>query len=332
MKAAYLDAIEKVQLRDIQAIHPDKDSVVIQPIFTAICGSDVSFFKGHRVPPTYPMILGHEVVGQVVGIGSNVSKVQVGQRVVVEPNYPCGECSFCRSGRGNICPNKKSLGGSIPGCFAEQFTAPDEFCWPLSEKISDLDAVLIEPLAVSLHALEQSNSRPEDAIAVLGAGSTGLLLVHAAACQGIRVFAHDKFKEKTEMARRLGAIDAETDDLAGLWAKENVKTIFECAGSSAAVEFILNSAPRGSQVILMGLAMTNANFQPFRFVREGLSLRSSLIYDHPADFPKTIALVEKEILKPGQIVSETFPFERIQEALELAGSGKVGKVVLNMAQ
>ena len=327
---AFLEAVEKVILKKTPALAPGNDDVVIQPILTAICGSDISFFKGHRIPSAYPMVLGHEVVGRVLAVGMNVRKILVGQRVVVEPNYPCGECIFCRTGRGNICPNKKSLGVSIPGCFAEQFSAPAEFCWPIPEKIDDRDAVVIEPLTVSIHALRQSKVQLGDTIAVIGCGSTGLLLIHAAAKQGVRVIAHDKYKEKMELAVHLGAEAINSDDIAALWIKENVKTIFECAGSSATVEMALISAPRGSQIILMGLSTSSASFQPLRFVREGLNLQGSLIYDHPADFANTIALVEQKKLKPSMIISETFPFNKIQDALELAGTGKASKVVLKM--
>jgi len=276
------------------------------------------------------MILGHEVLGRVIEVGSGVQKFQVGQRVIVEPNYPCGDCIYCRTGRGNICPNKISLGVSIPGCFSGQFSAPAEFCWQIPDGITDQNAVLIEPLAVSLHALWQSKVQLGDTIAIIGCGSTGLLLIHAAVTQGVRVIAFDKYEEKKEIAVRLGAESIKIDDIETVWAKENVRTVFECAGSSATVELALNSAPRGSQIILMGLSTSPANFQPLRFVREGLNLQGSLIYDHPNDFANAIALVEKGKLTPSRIISEEYPFSKIQDALELAGTGKVSKIILNM--
>ncbi len=325
-----MEASERIVLKKTLPLEPGNDDVIIQPILTAICGSDISFFKGHRVPSAYPMVLGHEVVGRVLQVGVNVGKIRVGQRVVVEPNYPCGECIFCRTGRGNICPHKKSLGVSIPGCFSEQFSAPAEFCWLIPEEINDRDAVVIEPLAVSLHALRQSKVQLGDTIAVIGCGSTGLLLIHAAVKQGIRVIAHDKYEEKIKLAENLGAEANVSDDMAAIWLKRNVNTIFECAGSSATVELALNNAPRGSQIILMGLSTSTTNFQPLRFVREGLNLQGSLIYDHPADFANTIALVEEEKLIPSMIISKTFPFDEINDALEFAGTGKASKVVLKM--
>src|SRR5574340_1550176 len=162
MKAAFLLAPKKVELQQIEAPRPGPNEVLIEPQRAGVCGSDVSFYQGHRSPPAYPLLLGHEMVGRIRAVGDGVNKLTVGQRVVVEPNYPCGACAFCRAGRGNICPNKASLGGTIAGCFADQFVAPEEFVWPVPDAVGDADAATIEPLAVSLHALWQSGAQMGD--------------------------------------------------------------------------------------------------------------------------------------------------------------------------
>lgn len=330
IKAAFLESAKKITICEtiVGTIKPEE--VLIRPILTAICGSDVSFFVGHRAPPAYPIILGHEVIGSVVAVGEKVKTITIGQRVIVEPNYPCGTCKFCQTGNGNICPNKKSLGVTIPGCYAELFSAPAEYCWPIPDSIPNEEALLIEPLSVSLHALWQSEVKAGDSIAVLGCGSTGLLLIQAAKRLGVKIFAHDRVKHKLEMAYQMGAEESDDHDYAHIWKEGNVSTIFECAGSSATVEIALNAAPRGSQIILMGLSTSSANFQPLRFVREGLRMSGSLIYDHPNDFRKAIDMVEKGILSPKLIITDTFPFEKIQEAMLVASSGEAGKVIIKM--
>jgi threonine dehydrogenase-like Zn-dependent dehydrogenase len=263
-------------------------------------------------------------------VGDHVTNISIGQRVIVEPNYPCGACAYCRSGRGNICPNKKSLGVTIPGCFAEQFVAPAEFVWPMPETISDEDAVTIEPLAVSLHALWQSGAQVGDTVAVLGCGATGLLLIQAAVSQGMRVFAHDKAESKLEMAKQLGAQVDRTADITSLWRDEGVTTVFECAGSASTVELALSAVPRGGQVVLLGLSTAQASFVPLKLVREEIRVSGSIIYDHPADFARTIALAERKVLSPGKIITHTFRFDQISQALQLASTGEVGKVLLVM--
>jgi len=330
MRAALLSAPEKIEISETTNPQLGGNEVLIKPIYVGICGSDVSLFMGHRTPSAYPLIPGHEVVGHVAAVGDNVTKIAVGQRVIVEPNYICGMCTYCRAGRGNICPNKKSLGVTISGCFAEQFVAPVEFVWSVPDTVSDEDAVTIEPLAVSLHALWQSGAQIGDTVAVIGCGSTGLLLIQAAVSQGMRVFAHDKLESKIEMARQLGAQVNQSPDISELWRHEGVTSIFECAGATATVELALNAVPRGGQVILLGLSSSQASFTPLKFVREELRVSGSIIYNHPTDFARTIALVEKKILSPKKIVSHRFPFKEISHALQLASTGEAGKVLLTM--
>lgn len=330
MKAALLYEPKKIEISEIDAPQLGEDELMIKPKYVGICGSDVSLFTGHRTANAYPLLPGHEVVGYVTEVGNNVKQFIVGQRVIVEPNYNCGVCAFCRSGRGNICPNKKSLGVNIPGCFAEQFVAPAEFVWSVPNTISDEDAVTIEPLAVSLHALWQSDARIGDTIAVLGCGATGLLLIQAAMAQGMRVFAHDKLEGKLEFARKLGAQVDQNRDIAKLWQDEGITTIFECAGVTSTVELALGAVPRGGQVILLGLSSSQASFVPLKFVREGLRVSGSIIYDHPTDFAKTIALVENEVLSPKSIISHTFPLSEIGQGLQLASTGESGKVLIKM--
>ncbi len=325
MRAAQLLAPSHIEVRDLAPPQPAAGEVLIQPRRLGICGSDVSLYLGHRKVP-YPLVLGHEVVGHVAAVGAGVTKFSPGQRVIVEPNYPCLACDFCRAGRGNICPHKQSMGVTLPGCFADYVTAPAEFTWAVPDSIPDDDAAAIEPLAVAVHALLQSGARLGDTVAVVGCGVVGLLIVHVAAAMGVRVLAADRFEDKRTLARGLGAETPAADDLAALWLAERVTTVFECAGAAAAVELAIGSAPRGSRVLLLGLATSPASFLPLRLVREGVRIEPSLIYDHPADFARTIALVAGGKLHPARVVSETFPLESIAAAMERASSGLSGKV------
>ncbi len=331
MNAAFLLAPKQIEIRQTDVPRPAAHEVSIQPLRAGICGSDVSFFLGHRTPLAYPLLLGHELVGRITALGENVTHLAIGQRVIVEPNYPCGVCRFCRAGRGNICLAKTSLGVNIPGGFADTLVAPAEFVWRVPDSVTDEDAVTIEPLAVSLHALWTSDAKMGDTIAVLGCGATGLLLIQSAIAAGMRVIAHDKFPDKLAMAHQLGAvIEDRPDRLPETCQTLNVTTVFECAGVRATVELALHAVPRGGQVILIGLANASASFVPLRLVREGIRVQGSIIYDHPHDFARAIDLVARGKLKPSQIITDTLPFTEIARALELASSGQAGKVLVRM--
>jgi L-iditol 2-dehydrogenase len=325
VRAALLVSPGKIEIAEVPPPDLGAGDVLIRVVRAGICGSDLSFYLGHR-SAGYPLRLGHELAGQVAAVGPQVSGFETGQRVTVEPNYPCGKCALCLAGRGSICPGKGTMGVNAPGCFAEYVAAPAEFVWALPGSVPDPDGAAIEPLAVALHALSQSGARAGDAVAVVGCGSIGLLLIHTAASQGIRVIAHDRFEEKLARARRLGAVAAPDSDAAGLWREQGVTTVFECAGAVPAVEMAIEAAPRGSRVLLLGLSSAPARFTPLRLVREGIRIEPSLIYDHPSDFARALELVGNGALCPSCVVSETLPFDSMARAMELAGASHSGKV------
>ena len=325
MHAARLIAPGTIEFADVAEPRPSAGEVLIAPLRLGICGSDVSIYQGHRQVPL-PLTPGHEVVGRVAALGSEVTGFVPGQRVIVEPNYPCGICRFCRSGRGRICPDKVSMGVTAPGAAAEQVTAPANFVWAIPDTISDEDAATIEPLAVALHAVNHSWARPGETVAVVGCGAIGLLIVQVAVQIGLRVLAHDLAEEKLDLAAKLGAQRAGSEDPAALWLERGVATVFESAGVANAVETCIAAAPRGSEVVLLGLGGKPASFSPFRLVREGIRISTSLIYDHPHDFARCIELVGTGALRPSATVTHTFPLERLGSALDLAGTGNCGKI------
>jgi len=330
MKAALLTEPERIVFDEIDAPPIGNDEVRIRPALAGVCGTDISIYKGHR-PTEYPFVPGHEVMGRVTETGTSVTKFRIGDRVIVEPNYPCGGCPLCRQGRGAVCARKMAMGVNIPGCFSEYAAAPAEFVWPVPDGISDRDAVTIEPLAVSLHGLFRSGVKPGDTVAVLGCGVVGLLLIHAAADMGLRVIAHDRFPEKLAMAQSLGAeIPPENENTAALWERKNVTTVFECAGVPATVELALSAAPRGADVVLLGLSSLPAKFIPLKIVREGINILTSMIYDHPADFARAIELVAAKRLRPSKVVTDVYPLSDINAAIERAASGTAGKVLIDM--
>jgi len=331
MKAALLTRPEKIIFDEIAAPPPGPDEVSIRPALAGVCGTDISIFKGHR-PTEYPFILGHEVMGRVTETGAGVTKVRIGDRVIVEPNCPCGGCALCRQGRGAVCARKRAMGVNIPGCFSEYVIAPAEFVWPVPDTISDQDAVTIEPLAVSLHGLFRSGARPGDTVAVLGCGVVGLLLIHAAADMGLRVIAHDRFPEKLDMARSSGAeMPPENEDTAAFWERMNVTTVFECAGVPETAELAFSAVPRGADIVLLGLSSLPAKFVPVKIVREGINILTSMIYDHPADFARAIELVASGRLRPSTIVTDVYPLADINTAIDRAASGTAGKVLIEMS-
>src|SRR5690606_31047889 len=130
------------------------NEVKIKTIYGGICGSDLSVFRGRLAHAVYPVCPGHELIGTIIEAGKDVD-YSIGTRVVVLPNSYCGECEFCRKGKTNICENKIVLGVNADGGFSEEFTITDKYVLPIPDSLSDERAVLIEPFAVIVHALNK---------------------------------------------------------------------------------------------------------------------------------------------------------------------------------
>jgi L-iditol 2-dehydrogenase len=337
MMAAYLDAPGKIGLRRVEMPQPGPGEVRIRLQQVGVCGSDVHLFAGHR-ELDYPFIIGHEGLGIIDKLGAGVEKTRLAERVVIEPNFSCGTCQYCRGGHGNICINKGVLGINLSGCFAEYICVPADFAWPLPEDIDDQDAVLIEPMAVAYHALFAAKSRPGDTIAVIGLGAIGLLLTHLGLNLGYRVVVSEINTDKRKMAAAMGAIPLEAEgdleqqvkQLSKVWQEHKVSAVFECAGSAFTASLATAAAPRGSEIVLVGLSGKQATFQPLKIAREQITIVPSIIYDHPFDFRRVIQLIQSKTISPNFVISEYVPLQKLQTALETAASGTATKIIITI--
>jgi threonine dehydrogenase-like Zn-dependent dehydrogenase len=321
MKAAVLVKPLQIELVDHPIPNPGPGQLRIRLQEVGICGSDIHYFGGHRPLPE-PTIIGHEGWGYIDAQGEGVNR-ELGERVVIDPNAPCGECSYCARGQARVCPNKRTIGLNAPGCFAEYVLIPADFAHKLPVSITSKDAVTIEPTAVAYNALKKASLTKGDAIYVLGLGAIGMLITHLAVQQGLHVFATDLNPVLQEKAYEFGA-------LKGDWKAEDIRVIFECTGSAAATTQLIADAPRGASVILLGLSEKQASFTPLDLVRRGISIQGSLIYDHPEDFQSVIQLIKDGKIQPHKIISKYIPLAEVQAGLQAATDGHPGKIVVQI--
>jgi L-iditol 2-dehydrogenase len=355
MKGAILNQPHVIKVKQALIPEPRAREVRIKLKMIGICGSDVHLFLGHRLLEK-PTIIGHEGLGYIDKLGAGVLNRHLGERVVIEPNIPCCHCKYCRSGRGNICLNKRVIGVNEVGCFAEYICLPEAFCWHIPDSISDADAVTIEPMVVGYSALFSSKAQSGDTIAVIGLGAIGLLVTHLALALGYKVLVTELNEKKLKMATDLGAIatndlqnakntlnndkkgvytegspTAEQNEiLAKIWEENDVVAVFECAGSAYTASLVTAAAPRGSEIILVGLSGNLATFKSLKIAREGITIIPSIIYDHPFDFKRTIQLIESKIIRPSFIISRYMDLNDIQAALEIAAKGDDSKIVITV--
>jgi alcohol dehydrogenase/L-iditol 2-dehydrogenase len=264
---------------------PGPGEVLIQVRGVGICGSDLALYSGNRQPPSFPWLVGHETVGEIAGTGPGVDSGRRRQRVVIEPNIPCGTCPACRSGRTSTCGFRKSLGFNAPGTLAEKIVVPAEFAWPVPADWGDGDAVCAEPLAVAVAAVRRAMAAlaaattpaGRDRCLVIGAGSQGTLVCLTLTACGISPAVLDPHPGRRALAAELGARAAGPADTGfGL--------VFETSGAPTALAEAVDRAAHGGLVVLIGQNSQAVPFVTQRVVQRQLTLMGSLIYDHPGDF------------------------------------------------
>jgi threonine dehydrogenase-like Zn-dependent dehydrogenase len=334
MLQSFLDTAGNLYVENNPIPSPHPGEVLVRISNAGICGSDMHLFKkGHGLE--IPLTLGHEATGTIVGIGLGVDKERIGNRVVIEPNIPCGTCPECNRKMGSICRNKRIIGVSENGCFSEYFVIPEAFAHRIPEGFDANDAVTIEPTAVAYAALRRSGIKPGETIAIIGLGAIGMLLTHIATSFRIRVLAVDPEAEKREKAAKMGAVvfnSEQGNHLEADFSAAGVCAVFECAGAPKSAALAIEAAPRGALVMVLGLSDIPTPIIPRHLVRKGIRIFPSLIYDHPTDFSNVIDLIKKEIIKPGFIIERTFSLEEVAKAMAYALSGKAIKVRIKIFQ
>jgi L-iditol 2-dehydrogenase len=267
MKAVYLHGPHELRVHE-EAVpkltRPDEALVRIGSV--GICGSDCHFYERGRIGRYVveePLILGHECSGTVVEVGSEVDNLRPGDRVAIEPGYPCRKCRRCREGRYNLCEREVTFmatPGLTHGALREYLAWPADFLFKLPESMSLDDGAMVEPLAVGIHACRRGGIAPGQSAAVIGAGPIGLLAAQAAAAYGAQpVIVTDVIAQRLERARQLGftAIDAKAEDTVAALRRETggegPEAVIETAGTIATMRQAMAAVKTGGVVVLVGL-------------------------------------------------------------------------------
>lgn len=316
MKAAVLTRVgEVVMAGNWPEPRPRPGEVVVELTGVGLCGSDLAVWSGGRAVD-FPWIIGHEGVGTIVEAGPGVSSARLGERVVMEPNYPCDACDSCRQGLTSMCPNRLSLGMNIPGLLRERAAIPAEFAWTAPEGLTDQDLVCVEPMAVALHAARLSKVATKARCLIVGAGSQGLLLLMVLLAMGAEVAVVEPHEGRREIAGALGALPMPRGSTYDL--------VFETSGSVGGTQQALRSLGVGGTLVLIGIPHDDVPLSTASIVRGHSTVMGSIIYDHPSDFSETLAFIADNALSPSSILRRTFSFNDSQAALSSAG-GVPGK-------
>jgi (R,R)-butanediol dehydrogenase / meso-butanediol dehydrogenase / diacetyl reductase len=263
MRAAVFHGPHDVRIENVpDPAPPAQNEVVLEVVRAAICGTDSSEWDHGPVLCRPGVVLGHEFVGRVVELGSDVTGLRTGDRVVSGAGISCGRCRWCLGGRTNLCAEYRTLGLQVDGGLAEYVTSPGAICRTVPEACDDDAAAMTQPLAVALHALSRVAQGPDDAVAVIGPGGLGSFTVAGASSRAAEgaVGAIDIDDQRLATASALGAdrtANAGERDLAELLLELSdgvgFDVVIEASGAPQAPAAAIAGTRRGGRVLLVGL-------------------------------------------------------------------------------
>lgn len=318
--------------------------VRVQVGAVGVCGSDIHYYTSGRIGcqvVEYPFTVGHECAGTVVETGQAVTQVRAGDRVAIEPALTCGRCDQCRAGRSNTCRSIRFLGcpGQIEGSLSEYLVLPQQNCIPIAASLSFAAAVISEPLAIGIYAVEQSPLRAGARSAILGLGPIGRAVLLAARQSGSgAVYGTDKIDARTAAAARAGAAwvgnPQRQDVVAEILAQEpaGIDVVYECCGQQEALDQAVVLLRPGGTLMILGIPeVDRISFDPDIARRKELTIIQVRRQCDCAQ--RALAMIGRVPAEIDSWITHRFPFTDTASAFDLVANYRDGviKAIIDLA-
>ncbi|MEP3637002.1 MAG: L-idonate 5-dehydrogenase [Paracoccaceae bacterium] len=329
MKAIVAHAAKDLRIEHQTAPKPGPAQVLIQMEAGGICGSDLHYYSHGgfgTVRLKEPMVLGHEVAGHIVGLGAEVSDLDVGQLVAVSPSRPCHACDFCHEGAHNHCENMRFYGSAMPfphiqGAFRELLVADATQC-ASADGLSAGEAAMAEPLSVVLHAAKHAGDLMGKRVLITGCGPIGMLAVLVARQAGaIEVVVTDIEPFILDKARKNGAdvalnVAQDPEALAPYsQGKGHFDVLFECSGVAAALGTAIAAMRPRATIVQLGLG-GDMTLPVQAMTAKELNFKGSFRFH--AEFFTAVEMMRLGRLSVTDLITHTMPLDNAVEAFELA--------------
>ncbi|TXI42840.1 MAG: L-threonine 3-dehydrogenase [Nitrosomonas sp.] len=325
-------------LEDVPVPKPGPNEVLIKTHKTAICGTDLNIYKWapwaqKNVP--VPCVVGHEFIGEIAELGSNVQGYRIGQRVSGEGHIICGHCRPCRTGMKHVCSNTIGLGYHCDGCFAEFFTLPAENLFVTPDSIPDDVAAILDPFGNATHTALSFDLVGEDVL-IVGAGPVGLMAIPIAKKAGARnVIITDVNPYRLDLARKLNcteAVDVSKANLKDVMKAHHIDEGFtvgmEMSGSPQGLNSMLEAMQPGGKVALLGILPPNTAIDWDLVIFKGLILKGIYGREMFSTWYKMEHMLQSG-LDISPVITHRFPYAAFEDAFQIMLSGNSGKVILD---
>ena len=326
MKAIQIVKPGELRIIDMEKPHiDDKNNILVKMRAAGICGSDVGIYHGTNAAATYPRVIGHEMVGVVEEIGSNVKKLKVGDRIIVNQVVSCGDCYPCRHNRGNVCDHLEVRGVHRDGGYREYMAVPEEDCYILPDNLSDADAVMIEPTTIAIQSLSRAEIEDDDVIFIIGCGALGSSILRIARLTNAKIIVGDIVDDKLNDALKNGAhyaVNLSHEDF-----EEKVKEYSNGRGPTVTIDAactkdsLMNAIKvtgNAGRVITMGFSISPTEVNQFLITSKELDVRGSRLQNKK--FGEAIKLINEGKIDLSDAVSHTFNYLDAQRAFDFIDS------------
>lgn len=318
MRAAVLVKQGDIRIENRPVPVPEADEVLVQVASVGVCGSDVHYYREGRIGDfivAEPLVLGHEVSGRVVAVGSGVDTGRIGERVAIEPQRPCRVCRQCAAGRYNLCPDMKFYATPpIDGALCEYVTIQAPFAHPVPDSVSDDVAALLEPLSVGIWASRKAEVVPGSRILIAGAGPIGVIATQAARSFGAaEVIVSDPVAERRERVLRFGATRA-LDPLTESVADLGVDAFIDCSGATPAVQSGVTAVRGAGTVVLVGMGADEISL-PIPVI-QNRELKVTGVFRYTDTWPAAAHLAATGQVDLASLVTGRFDLDHVADALD----------------
>jgi 2-desacetyl-2-hydroxyethyl bacteriochlorophyllide A dehydrogenase len=313
MRALVYIGPDQLELSELAAPVPADGEALVRVRYAGICGTDLHLWHGEMTAVTPPVVVGHELVGDVVE--DTTGRFRPGQRVAVEPLLVCGVCRACREGASHVCRSLRVQGVHANGGAAELMTTPTTRLHAIPDGLSWEEAACTEPASVAVHMVRRAGVELGDTVLVLGGGPIGFLVASVARAAGAkRVLVSEVSRPRLELARKAGleTIDAATDDpvevIRSLTAGEGADVVVEAVGHPATVAQMVAACRVRGRVLIGGIGGAPPPVDLASVVFKEVTLVGSRVYES-RDMATALHLLGTGALKVDGLVTRTVPLE-----------------------
>jgi L-gulonate 5-dehydrogenase len=324
MHKVILDQPKSIRIAEAEQepLGPGQASVRLRA--AGICGSDLAAYRGTSPMVTYPRVLGHELLVDVLECPGKPELA--GQRAVVDPMRPCGRCRACRAGRANCCAELQVIGVHTDGGMQERMAIDSRYLYPVPETMPDDVAVLAEPLTVAYHAVARSNVRAGETAVVFGAGAIGLLIAQVLMrARGCRALVIDVDAGRLGIAQSLGATPLQGDEsalvdaVAQTTGGEMADVVFEATGVAACTRMTTSLVAQAGRIVLIGWNKGPVEIDTVTLMRKEVDLLGSR--NSVNAFPAVLQLLAAGVVDVQTMITHRFGLTEAGAALEILDRG-----------